>query len=93
MPAPLRFPPEAHVPRIPGQSFLPVLGAAVALALAAVTAEARVYDPSQLPRATYVAPLAPWPAASYRPKDFTWFRKGSCYHLFYTRVRRHEPDH
>jgi hypothetical protein len=70
-----------------------VPGVAAALALAAVTTEARVYDPSQLPRATYVAPLAPWPAASYRAKDFTLLRKGSFYHLFYTRVRRHVPDH
>jgi len=93
VPSPLRFPPEAPAPRFPGRSFVPALGVAVALALAAVTAQARVYDPYQVPRATFVAPLAPWPAASYRPKDFTVIKKGLFYHLFYTRVRRHQPEH
>lgn len=58
------------------------------------TAEgARVYDPLAAPKARYVAPLAAWPGPSFRAKDFTVHRKGAYYHLFYTRVQRHVPDH
>ena len=38
-------------------------------------------------------PLAPWPQDSYRAKDFSIHRKGDLYHLFYTRVHRHLPEH
>ena len=70
------------------------IAAAVALLLAPAGVEgARVYDPYQLPRARYVPPLAPWPETSYRAKDFTVHRKGAYYHLFYTRVQRHVPEH
>ncbi len=48
----------------------------------------RVYDPNNSPRAKYVPPMAPWPAPSYRAKDFTIVKKGGLYHLFYTRVQR-----
>ncbi len=65
-----------------------------ATTLATTIAEgARTYDPFAIPRASYVAPLAPWPAPSYRAKDFTVHRKGLYYHLFYTRVQRHVPGH
>lgn len=56
-------------------------------------AGARTFQPTTIPRARYVAPLAPWPAPSYRAKDFTVIRKGDWYHLFYTRVQRFTPDH
>jgi hypothetical protein len=52
-----------------------------------------VYDPALVPRASYVAPLAPYPAPSYRAKDFTIVRVDSLYHLFYTRVQRFVPRH
>src|SRR5262249_547040 len=35
----------------------------------------------------------PWPAPSYRAKDFTLVRTGSIYHLFYTRLQRYVPRH
>jgi hypothetical protein len=54
---------------------------------------ARVYDPATVPRARYVAPLAPWPEDSYRAKDFAIHRKRGFYHVFYTRVHRHRPEH
>ena len=54
---------------------------------------ARTYDPSILPKARYVAPLAAYPAASYRAKDFSVITRGEWYHLFYTRVQRFVPDH
>jgi hypothetical protein len=53
----------------------------------------RVYDPATTPRAKFVAELAPYPAASYRTKDFAIIKQGEWYHLFYTRVRRFQPSH
>ncbi len=74
-----------------------VLAVLAALALltcgAGSVALARTYDPSILPRAHYVAPLAPYPAASYRAKDFSVIKQGDWYHLFYTRVQRFSPTH
>jgi hypothetical protein len=65
-----------------------------ALVIAAGTAHAqRTYDPATTPRAKFVAPIAPWPQASYRAKDFAVIKKGDWYHLFYTRVRRFQPFH
>ena len=53
----------------------------------------RIYDPATLPRARYAAPLAAYPEASYRAKDFSVIKKGDWYHLFYTRVQRFVPPH
>jgi hypothetical protein len=90
-----------HAARI--ASGLPAPAAAAALVLAALLAlasgmgdpaeAARVYDPFLVPKARYVPPLAPWPQDSYRAKDFAVHRKGGFYHLFYTRVHRHLPEH
>ena len=60
---------------------------------AAAVDAARIYDPSILPRARFVAPIAPYPGASYRAKDFSVIKKGDWYHLFYTRVQRFVPPH
>ncbi len=59
-----------------------------ALGRSAWASTGRVYDPATTPRAKYVPPTAPWPAPSYRAKDFTIVKKGGNYHLFYTRVQR-----
>ena len=71
-----------------------LLAASVALLLAPTAARAqRVFDLQNTPRAKFVAPLAVYPAPSYRAKDFTLVKKDGWYHLFYTRVRRYSPDH
>ena len=98
MPSPERFPSEATLPSLDRARLAAVvagglLAVGFALALLALPGEARVYDPYQVPKARYHAPLAAWPAPSYRAKDFTVIRKGAFYHLFYTRVRRHLPEH
>jgi hypothetical protein len=81
------------VPNRPPRSIVCLL-ALVCLALAPGAARAqRVYDPLTTPRAKFVAPLAPYPNASYRAKDFSIIKKGDWYHLFYTRVRRFSPRH
>jgi hypothetical protein len=81
------------VPNRPPRSIVCLL-ALLCLALAPGAAGAqRVYDPLTTPRAKFVAPLAPYPNASYRAKDFTVIKKGDWYHLFYTRVRRFSPRH
>ena len=64
-----------------------------ALGTVAPVEASRIYDPVILPEARYVAPLSPWPQASYRVKDFTLHKKGAYYHLFYTRVQRFVPHH
>jgi hypothetical protein len=70
------------------------LAATLLLVGAVGTAQAqRVYDPATTPRAKFVADLAPYPGPSYRAKDFSIIKKGAWYHLFYTRVRRFQPDH
>ena len=95
---PRGFRSEAFASRLFGR--LPaVLGAVgglvlvLACALVAPAGAARIYDPFTVPRARYVPPLAPWPQDSYRAKDFSIHRKGDVYHLFYTRVHRHLPEH
>ncbi len=70
-----------------------LLGLALLCGSAGSVEAGRIYDPSLLPRARYVAPLAPYPGASYRAKDFSVIKKGDWYHLFYTRVRRFSPYH
>lgn len=102
MPAPADLRPEALValsgrPRRPSPAAAGlVLACLIAggTGLAAPIAEgARLYDPYTMPRARFVAPLAAWPAPSFRAKDFTVHRKGAYFHLFYTRVQRHVPGH
>src|SRR5262245_32258007 len=85
------FPRAGRAPRSLRGVAVACLAAAAAAAWA--PAQARIYDPFQVPKARYVAPLAPWPAASYRSKDFAIHKKGTYYHLFYTRVHRHVPSH
>lgn len=91
---------EAFAFRFPARS--PRLGALcaglaavglLACALVAPVGAARIYDPFTVPKARYVPSLAPWPQDSYRAKDFAIHRKGDLYHLFYTRVHRHLPEH
>lgn len=53
----------------------------------------RVYRVGNVPLAHYNAPLATYPAPSYRAKDFTLVKTGGWYHLFYTRVQRYVPRH
>jgi hypothetical protein len=79
--------------RLPGLSLALAAAWAIAGLLVAGSADARVYDPLTTPKAKYVAPLAPWPAASYRAKDFSLVEWNGKFHLFYTRVRRHSAFH
>jgi hypothetical protein len=74
----------------------PALAAAAGFAAglgAPAGADARIYGPAAVPRAHYVAPLAPWPQPSYRAKDFSILEKNGWYHLVYTRVQRFVPHH
>ena len=77
-------------------SALAVAVGAVAWALAGGgvgSVDAREYGPDTTPKAKYIAPLAPWPAPSYRAKDFTIVEWNGQFHLFYTRVQRHVAFH
>ena len=66
---------------------------ALLLGVAGSVEAGRIYDPASMPKASYVAPLAAYPEASYRAKDFSVIKKGDWYHLFYTRVQRFVPHH
>jgi hypothetical protein len=76
---------------LPSLAFAGAVG--IALACWSGSAGARVYDPATTPKARYVAPLATWPAPSYRAKDFSIIESGGQFHLFYTRLQRHVPFH
>src|SRR6187455_113635 len=82
--------PRVRMPRHGLALALLRVGIAWAFAAACV-ADAREYAPGSTPKAKYVAPLATWPATSYRAKDFTIVEWGGQFHLFYTRVQRHVP--
>jgi hypothetical protein len=87
--SPMRTPIVALVP-----AAIAACVCALVLAWGAGSARAqRIYDPTNIPRAHFTAPLAPYPQSSWRAKDFSIIRRGNWYHLFYTRVHRYTPAH